>query len=55
MVAAWSSDKELRQYSMDAAICESKPMSLRTLHGFSTKRRPQLREISNASQAEVDK
>lgn len=54
MVAAWSSDKELRQYSMDAAICESKPMSLRTMHGFPTKRRPQLREMSDVSQAEVD-
>ncbi|KAF6238650.1 hypothetical protein HO173_003156 [Letharia columbiana] len=54
MVAAWSSGKELRQYSMDAAICESKPMSLRTMHGFPTKRRPQLREVSDASQVEVD-
>ncbi|KAF6238733.1 hypothetical protein HO173_003239 [Letharia columbiana] len=55
MVPAWSSGKELRQYSMDAAICESKPMSLRTMHGFPTKRRPQLREMSDASQVEVDK
>lgn len=56
MVATWDSDKELRQYSMNAeAARETKPMSLRTMHGFPVKRRPLMRELSDASQVEIDK
>ena len=56
MVATWNSDKELRQYSIDAeAARETKSMSLRTIHGFPIKRRPQMREISDTSEVKIDK
>lgn len=50
-----SSEKKLQQYNMDQeAATMDKPITLRTVHGFPVKQRPRLRELSNASQREID-
>ena len=54
-LAASLSDKEVRQCNLDAASQPSKPMSLRTLHGFPTRRRPQLRALDmETDQEQID-
>jgi hypothetical protein len=46
---------ELRRISLDATAPKaSKPMSLRSMHGFPTERRPQQRELATIDQATID-